>query len=329
MNTEMSSPLLRVTNLVVEIKTRRGVLRPVNGISFELGRGEILGLVGESGAGKSITGAAIIRLLEGPVSIAGGEVWLGDQRIDNLSNGDLRSVRGRRIGSVFQDPLTSLNPLMRIGDQLMETIMVHLGVTRAQARKRAIAALEDVGIAAAERRIDAYPHEFSGGMRQRVVIALALAAEPELVIADEPTTALDVSVQAQVLSLLKSICRQRGTGIILITHDMGVIAETTDRVAVLYAGRMAEIGSTQAVLTKPQHPYTAGLVAATPRINDDRDRLLQIPGAMPSLGEIPNGCAFHPRCPQRFDQCETGTPRMTEAGASRVACFMFESKAAS
>lgn len=326
MSAELTSPLLQVSDLVVEIRTRRGVLRPVDGISFELSRGEILGLVGESGAGKSITGAAIIRLLEGPVSIAGGEIRLSGRRIDNLDSAELRQIRGRRIGSVFQDPLTSLNPLMRIGDQLMETIIVHLGVGRTEARKRAIAALDDVGIAAAERRIDAYPHEFSGGMRQRVVIALALAAEPELVIADEPTTALDVSVQAQVLSLLKSVCRERGTGIILITHDMGVIAETTDRVAVLYAGRMAEIGNTKDVITNPRHPYTAGLVAATPRTNDDRERLLQIAGAMPGLSEVPGGCAFHPRCTVRMEQCDTVTPRMIQTDTSVAACLLFDPK---
>jgi len=259
-----NSPLLSVQDLVVEIPTRRGTLRPVNGVSFTIERGEIVGVVGESGAGKSITGSAIIGLLDRPARIAAGSVSLLGKDISQLSEANLRAIRGRRIGTVFQDPLTSLDPLMSVGDQLAETAAAHLNVNREEARALALQALIDVGIPAAESRIDAYPHQFSGGMRQRVVIALALIGEPDLVIADEPTTALDVSVQAQVLMLLKNLCQQRNTGVMLITHDMGVIAETTDRVVVLYAGQVAEIGNTEQVLTAARHPYTRGLVSATP-----------------------------------------------------------------
>ncbi|MEO1471489.1 MAG: ABC transporter ATP-binding protein, partial [Pseudomonadota bacterium] len=232
----MTEPVLDIRDLVVEIPTRRGVLRPVDGVSLSIGAGETLGVVGESGAGKSMMGAAVIGLLDGRTHVAGGEVRLNGERIDDLGPSALRRIRGRHIGTVFQDPLTSLNPLMRVGDQITETVRTHLRLGRRDAEARALQLLRDVGIPGAETRIESYPHQFSGGMRQRVVIALALAAEPALVIADEPTTALDVSVQAQIIALLKRLARERGTAIMLITHDMGVIAEAADRVAVLYAG---------------------------------------------------------------------------------------------
>ena len=238
----MTAPLLSVRDLRVEFPTRRGTLTALDGISFDIGAGEVLGMVGESGAGKSLTGSAIIGLLEPPGRIASGEIRLRGQRIDNLAPEAMRRIRGKRIGMVFQDPLTSLNPLYTVAQQIVETIRTHADVSEAEARTRAIGLLDRVGIPAAARRIDDYPHHFSGGMRQRVVIALALCAEPELVIADEPTTALDVSVQAQIIDLIKEICAERGAAVMLITHDMGVIAETADRVAVLYAGRLAEIG---------------------------------------------------------------------------------------
>ncbi len=332
MSDNTAQPLLRVRDLVVEIPTRRGLLRPVNGVSFDVERGEILGVVGESGAGKSITGAAIIGLLDSPSRIASGEVWLDGERIDNLDNEGLRKVRGRQIGTIFQDPLTSLNPLLPIGDQLAETAMVHLSISRAEARERALAALVEVGIPAAAQRIDAYAHEFSGGMRQRVVIALALIAEPRFVIADEPTTALDVSVQAQILSLLRSLCVKRNTGVMLITHDMGVIAETTDRVAVLYAGRLAEIGPTRDVVESPGHPYSRGLMAATPSPSElaDKDlRLNQIPGSMPGLLDVPAGCAFHPRCEFVKDRCRNAVPTSYPSGNSHSACFLHDAEALS
>ena len=314
--------LLQVKNLVVEFPNRRGTLRAIDGISFDIAPGEILGVVGESGAGKSLTGASIIGLLEPPGRIASGEVLLEGNRIDNLSNDQLRHIRGRKIGAIFQDPLTSLNPLYSVGKQLTETIQAHLPVSNAEARKRAIDLLKDTGIPAAEQRIDHYPHQFSGGMRQRVVIALALAAEPKLIVADEPTTALDVSIQAQIISLLKNICKNRGAAVMLITHDMGVIAETCDRVAVMYAGRIVEIGPVHEVINRPAHPYTAGLMASIPDITQDREYLNQIDGAMPRLNAIPIGCAFNPRCPKVFDRCKTERPVLTNAGATRAACWL-------
>ena len=317
----MSEPVLSVRELVVEIPTRHGLLKPVDGVNYEIAPGEILGVVGESGAGKSMTGNAVIGLLDRPARIASGEIYLKGERIDNLSLSELRRYRGKEIGMVFQDPLTSLNPLLPIGDQLTETIQEHLGVSSAEAERRAIHALEEVGIPAAAERIGSYPHEFSGGMRQRVVIALALCAEPSLVIADEPTTALDVSVQAQITALLKRLCRERGMAVMLVTHDMGVIAETADRVAVMYAGQLAELGDVRDVITAPRHPYTDGLMGSTPLASKGKKRLHQIPGSMPRLGTLPSGCAFHPRCPYTQDKCKTDLgPRLRDLDG-RAACW--------
>jgi peptide/nickel transport system ATP-binding protein len=324
MSAMATTPLLSVRDLTVEFPTRRGTLRAVDGVSFDVAAGEVLGIVGESGAGKSLTGAAIIRLLEPPGRIAAGAVGLQGERIDQLSAAAFRHIRGARIGMVFQDPLSSLNPLYTIGRQIIETIETHLAVSAAQARRRAVALLSEVGIPAAEQRLDAYPHEFSGGMRQRVVIALALAAEPELVIADEPTTALDVSVQAQVIAVLKRLTRDRGTAVILITHDMGVIAETADRVAVMYAGRIVEIGPVREVIQHPRHPYTRGLMGSIPTLTGSRSRLEQIPGTMPRLSEIPPGCAFNPRCPLAFARCRAERPQLTLHGPAEAACFALD-----
>lgn len=318
----MSPPVLSVRNLRVEFPTRRGTLVAVDDVSFDIGPGEVLGVVGESGAGKSMTGTAVIGLLEPPGRIASGEVWLQGERIDRLPPEKMRRVRGRRIGMVFQDPLTSLNPLYQIGEQLTETIRTHTDASPAVARKRAIGLLEAAGIQGAARRIDSYPHEFSGGMRQRVVIALALAAEPDLIIADEPTTALDVSIQAQIIDLLKTLCRDRGAAIMLITHDMGVIAETADRVAVMYAGRIAEIGPVRDVVQRPQHPYTKGLMGSIPTLEMGGTRLTQIPGSMPRLTAIPTGCAFNPRCNAAFDRCRVERPDPMQTGTGAVACWL-------
>jgi peptide/nickel transport system ATP-binding protein len=314
--------LLEVKDLVVEFPGRRGTLRALDGVSFDIAPGEVLGIVGESGAGKSLTGAAIIGLLEPPGRIVSGEIRLEGERIDRLPHEAMRHIRGRKIGAIFQDPLTSLNPLYTVGQQLVETIRAHLPVSAAEARARAIALLRDTGISAPEQRIDHYPHQFSGGMRQRVVIALALAAEPKLIVADEPTTALDVSVQAQIIALLKRVCAQHGAAVMLITHDMGVIAETCDRVAVMYAGRVAEIGPVHAVINHPAHPYTAGLMAAIPDMSADVDRLYQIEGSMPRLDAIPRGCAFNPRCPRAFERCRSERPELMPAGATRAACWL-------
>ncbi|MEM7319231.1 MAG: ABC transporter ATP-binding protein [Pseudomonadota bacterium] len=309
---------LQVRDLIVEIPTRHGILRPVNGISYDLAPGEILGVVGESGAGKSMTGNAVIGLLDRPAHIASGEIRLKGRNIENLSPRNLRQLRGKEIGMVFQDPLTSLNPLIPIGEQLSETIQTHLGLSSADSRKRAQLALEEVGIPAAAERLDSYPHEFSGGMRQRVVIALALCAEPALVIADEPTTALDVSVQAQIITLLKRLCRDHGTSVILVTHDMGVIAEAADRVAVMYAGQLVEIGPVRNVLTDPSHPYTDGLVGSMPVNSHGQSRLRQIPGAMPRLDALPDGCPFNPRCQRADAQCRADPRPVLRDG---VACW--------
>ena len=292
-------------------------------MSFHIDPGEVLGVVGESGAGKSLTGNAIIGLLEPPGRVAAGEILLDGKRIDDLPYDQMRRIRGKDIGAIFQDPLTSLNPLYSISRQLVETIQTHTDMSARQARNRALELLQAVGIPAAEERLDSYPHEFSGGMRQRVVIALALAVNPRLVIADEPTTALDVSIQAQIIALLKKLCSEFGTAVMLVTHDMGVIAEAADRVAVMYAGRLVEIGPVTDVIHGARHPYSHGLMGAIPSIGSDAERLTQIDGAMPRLTEIPTGCAFHPRCPQAFDQCLAERPSLRAAGPNNVACWLF------
>ena len=320
----MTETVLSVQDLTVEFVTRRGTLRALDKISFDIARGEVLGVVGESGAGKSVTGSAIIGLIDPPGRIADGKVVLSGERVDHLPPEQMRRVRGKRIGMIFQDPLTSLNPLYRVGEQLIETIQTHTDLNAADARKRAIALLDEVGIPAPERRIDGYPHEFSGGMRQRVVIALALCAEPDFIIADEPTTALDVSVQAQIIGLIKRLCKERGTSVMLVTHDMGVIAETADRVAVMYAGRVAEIGPVREVIKQPLHPYTQGLMGAIPSIEGDAARLVQIPGAMPRLSNIPKGCAFNPRCAKVFDRCRIDRPELIDVGGHQVACHLYD-----
>ena len=320
-HTAMTRPLLEVRHLRVEFPNRRGMLLALDDISFDIAPGEILGVVGESGAGKSLTGAAIVGLLEPPGRIASGEILLEGRRIDNLPYEQMRAIRGRQIGAIFQDPLTSLNPLYTVGRQLIETIRTHLPVSAQEARARAIHLLAQTGIPAPEARMEQYPHQFSGGMRQRVVIALALAAEPKLIIADEPTTALDVSIQAQIISLLKRLCKEHGAAVMLVTHDMGVIAETCDRVAVLYAGRVAEIGPVHDVIHRPAHPYTLGLMGSIPAMDDERERLLQIDGAMPRLNAIPQGCAFNPRCGQVIDRCRLERPDLMDAGATHAACW--------
>jgi len=320
----MADPLLKVENLRIEFPTRRGTLVAVDDISLHIDPGEVLGVVGESGAGKSLTGASIIGLLEPPGRIAEGQILLNGRRIDNIGYEEMRKIRGREIGAIFQDPLTSLNPLYSVGFQLIETVQTHLPMDNQQARQRAIELLAEVGIPAPERRIDHFPHQFSGGMRQRVVIALALCANPKLIIADEPTTALDVSIQAQIIALLKRLCRDHGTAVMLVTHDMGVIAETADRVAVMYAGRIAEIGPVKEVIKRGKHPYTHGLMGSIPVIGHDTERLTQIEGAMPRLTDIPSGCAYNPRCPKVFDRCYRDRPNLMDAGTTRAACWLYD-----
>ena len=317
----MTGPLLEVRDLCVEFPTRHGTLRALDGVSFDIAPGEILGIVGESGAGKSLTGAAIIGLLEPPGRVCGGQILFESQRIDDLRSDAMRLLRGKQIGAIFQDPLTSLNPLYTVGRQLVETLRTHLPLSAAQARERAIELLRQTGIPAPEARLGQYPHEFSGGMRQRVVIALALAGEPRLIIADEPTTALDVAVQAQIIRLLRGLTQAHGTSVMLITHDMGVIAETCDRVAVMYAGRIVEIGPVDEIIRRPAHPYTVGLMASVPSLHDEGGRLAQVQGSLPRLGEIPGGCAFHPRCPKASPRCSDERPELALVQRTRAACW--------
>ena len=320
----MADPLLKVEHLRVEFPTRRGTLVAVDDISFDIAPGEVLGVVGESGAGKSLTGMSIIGLLEPPGRIAAGAISLEGRRIDNLPYEEMRKIRGRHIGAIFQDPLTSLNPLYTIGRQLIETIQTHSDVRAQAARARAVELLKEVGIPAAEERVDHYPHQFSGGMRQRVVIALALSANPRLIVADEPTTALDVSIQAQIIALIKRLCREHGTAVMLVTHDMGVIADTADRVAVMYAGRIVEIGPVRDVIKAARHPYTVGLMGSIPTVGQHAERLAQIEGSMPRLNAIPPGCAFNPRCPKVMERCRRDRPELGAVEKTRAACWLYE-----
>ena len=316
-------PILKVEHLRIEFDTRRGILVAVDDISFNVKPGEVFGIVGESGAGKSLTGQAIIGLLEPPGRIGAGRIRLNAQRIDQLPYHEMRRLRGRKIGMIFQDPLTSLNPLYTIGKQLTETIMTHTDMNLFQARQHAIKLLDEVGIPAADKRIDHYPHQFSGGMRQRVVIALALCVNPSLIIADEPTTALDVSIQAQIIALLKRLCKEHDTAVILITHDMGVIAEISDRVAVMYAGRLVEVGKVRDVVKNPKHPYSQGLMGSIPSLHHRTEQLTQIDGSMPRLTEIPHGCPFNPRCPHAFDRCRNERPDLLDTEPTKAACWLY------
>ncbi len=314
--------LLEIRNLSVEFKNRHGVLKALDDISFSLEPGEVLGIVGESGAGKSLTSSAVIGLLQPPGYVSGGKILFDGRRIDNLPYAEMNRLRGREIGAIFQDPLTALDPLYTIGEQLVETIRTHLELSLEAARARAISLLQETGIPAAAERFHSYPHQLSGGMRQRVVIALAVAANPKLIIADEPTTALDVSIQAQIMVLLKQLCSTYGSAVMLVTHDMGVIAEVADRVAVMYAGRIVEIGPVREVIHHPRHPYTIGLMNSIPKISGQAGPLMQIDGAMPRLDSIPKGCAFNPRCVRVHERCLRERPELIEAGASKAACWL-------
>ena len=316
--------LLQVNNLVVEFPNRRGTLRALDGISFDIAPGEILGVVGESGAGKSLTGASIIGLLEPPGRVASGEIVLEGRPIHKLPPEQMRRVRGRQIGAIFQDPLTSLNPLYSVGRQLIETITTHLPVSAAEARERAIGLLRDTGIPAAEQRIDHYPHQFSGGMRQRVVIALALAAEPRLIVADEPTTALDVSIQAQVINLLEDLQAKMGLTYLFIAHDLSVVEHISNRVAVMYLGRVVEIAPSRELYTHPKHPYTEALLSAVP-IPDPKAKKKRIvlTGDVPNPVNRPTGCHFHPRCPKATERCKVEEPVLKNVGTQhQAACHL-------
>ena len=304
-------PLLEVRDLKTYFKTDDGIVKAVDSVSFSVEKGKTLGIVGESGSGKSVTCLTIMGLNPKRNTISSGEVLFKDQDLLRMSPRRLRDIRGNDIAMIFQDPMTSLNPVHRIGDQLVEAILLHQDVTKRVARARALELLKEVGIPRAERRVDDYPHQFSGGMRQRVMIAMALVNDPDLLIADEPTTALDVTTQAQILNLMNKLQQDFGSAIMIITHDLGVVAETADEVVVMYAAKVAEHGSVDAIFHRPHHPYTWGLLGSLPRLDANVDRLVQIPGSPPSLLNPPSGCRFHPRCPYVMDICKTTVPELT------------------
>ncbi len=323
----MSDALLRVEDLRVEFKTRRGKALVLNGVDFEINAGETLCVVGESGCGKSMTALALLRLIPSPPGrISSGRVAFNGEDLVAASDERMREVRGNRISMIFQEPMTSLNPVFTVGEQIAESLRLHAGLDNAAAHARAIEMLQQVGIPAPERRVDEYPHQLSGGMRQRVMIAMALACRPDILIADEPTTALDVTVQAQIFDLLRELQREKGTAILLITHDMGAVAEMADRVMVMYAGRVIEQGRTEQVLSAPGHPYTQGLIACLPELGssaaDVRVELAEISGVVPSIWELGSGCAFRERCPRALPRCASEVPPMFGSGGHGTACWL-------
>jgi len=316
--------LLEVEDLHVRFPTRDGVVKAVDGVSFSVDRGQTLGVVGESGSGKSVTALTVMGLSRSPSSEIEGHVRLDGVDLLSLESKDIREIRGKRVAMIFQDPMSSLHPLYKVGWQIEEAIRAHEGVSRKVARGRALEALREVGIPSAAERLDAYPHELSGGMRQRVMIAIALVLDPDVLIADEPTTALDVTVQAQILDLIHELQAERGTAVVLITHDLGVVAESADEVVVMYAGRIAEHGPIETMLTAPEHPYTWGLLQSAPRLGAPRsERLQPIRGLPPSLIRVPSGCPFHPRCPHAFELCPTRVPKLLPSQPGHeVACHL-------
>ncbi len=317
--------LLEVNNLKTHFRTREGWVHAVDGVSFHIDQGEKLGVVGESGCGKSVTAMSIMRLiLQPPGEIIDGSIIFGDQDLLTLPESTMRKVRGKQIGMIFQDPLTSLNPVLTIGYQIREVLQLHLGLTSQQAKMRAIELLREVGIPEAERRLNSYPHQFSGGMRQRVMIAIALACRPQLIIADEPTTALDVTVQAQILELINSISTEYSSAVMLITHDLGVVAGMTDRVIVMYAGHVVEMAATDELFANPRHPYTLGLLASVPRLDEGRqETLTPIEGSPPDLLHPPPGCPFAPRCIFATNQCQSAPP-LRSVGPHHVAACWYD-----
>ncbi|MCU4653012.1 ABC transporter ATP-binding protein [Roseibacterium sp. SDUM158016] len=309
--------VLDVRDLQTHFFTDAGVVKAVDGVSFTLGEGEVLGLVGESGSGKSVTGFSILRLVDPPGRVVGGQILFRGQDLAQLSDREMRGLRGNRIAMIFQDPMMTLNPVLRIETQMVEAVRAHERVSAAAARDRAVKALAKVGIPSPEERLEAYPHQFSGGMRQRVAIAIALLNGPDLIVADEPTTALDVTIQSQILAEVQELARETGTALIWITHDLAVVAGLADRISVMYAGRIVESGPTDAVLTAPGHPYTEGLLGSIPGHGRRGERLTQIPGMAPDMTRLPEGCAFAPRCPRTSDTCRITAPGITEIGPGR------------
>jgi peptide/nickel transport system ATP-binding protein len=316
----MTAPLLQIRNLQTHFRTEAGLLKAVDGVSFDVARGKVLGLVGESGSGKSVTGFSIMGLVDPPGRVVGGEILFDGVDLTRLAPEKMRALRGRRIAMIFQDPMMTLNPVLRIDTQMIEAIQAHEPASRAEARARARDALGRVGIASPEERLDAYPHQFSGGMRQRVAIAIALLHQPQLIIADEPTTALDVTIQAQILAEVQKLARESETTLVWITHDLAVVSRLADEIAVMYAGRIVESGPAAEVLERPSHPYTAGLIGSVPSRNRRGTRLAQIPGMTPSLVDLPEGCAFRTRCTYADAACLKDPPSVS-SGARVYRCF--------
>ncbi len=312
--------LLEINHLEVRFPLRSGELTALRDVSFSIRRGERLGIVGESGAGKSVAAFSILNLISRPGYIAGGEILFDGKDIARMNEKELSAIRGNRITMIFQDPMMTLNPVLTIGTQMIECLRTHRGMSDKEALKVAVDKLEKVRIPSAHARIDQYPHELSGGMRQRVVIAIALLTQPDLIIADEPTTALDVTIQAEIMALLLELCEQENLALILITHDLGVVSQVTQRTIVMYAGRIIEEGPTRQIITQPRHPYTEGLIHALPENSKSGQRLNQIPGSMPSLAEIPSGCSFHPRCEHSMPVCLKQIPEFSGSEHCRVAC---------
>jgi oligopeptide/dipeptide ABC transporter ATP-binding protein len=323
--TAVTGPMLQVRDLHVQITSQRGLVRAVDGVSFEVARGDALGIVGESGSGKSMTLRAILGVLPPEAHVTAGQVLLDGQDLVPLRQSDLNRIRGPKMSMIFQEPMSALNPVMRVGPQIAEGPLVHLGVSRSKAAERALDLMRRVGIPDPERRFRAYPHEFSGGMRQRVMIAIALACEPEIILCDEPTTALDVTIQDQILRLLAGLCRETGVSLIFVTHDLPVVAQICQQVAVMYGGRLVETGPVREVLIDPRHPYTLGLVRSAPDFDNVRESLVPIPGSPPSLVSPPEGCRFHPRCKFAEEDCLVTEPPLKLLGGGRAtACLHHE-----
>jgi len=316
--------ILRVNDLKTYFFTNEGIIKAVDGVSFSLKSGETLGIAGESGSGKSVTNLSIIRLIDWPPGkIISGEIFLDDRDILKMSNNEIRKIRGNRISMIFQDPMTSLNPVLSIGRQIMESVLLHQGISRSEAKIKAINLLEDVGIPNPKKRLNQYPHEFSGGMRQRVMIAIALACNPEILIADEPTTALDVTIQAQILDLLNKLKSERNSSIILITHDLGVLAEMADRIIIMYGGKIVEDSDVKSIFYNALHPYTWGLLRSIPKIDEKKEILVPIKGNPVSLLTLPKGCCFHERCEHSKEICYKTVPELRDINTRhKVACHL-------
>lgn len=317
--------LLEVRHLQTQFRTEHGLVKSVDDVSFRIDAGEVLGIVGESGCGKSVTSYSIMGLIEAPGEVAGGEIWLEDRDLTKLSRKQLRQIQGKEMAMIFQEPLTSLNPLLTVGLQISEVLSRHKKLSKREVKEQSVEMLRQVGIPRPDKIYHSYPHELSGGMRQRVMIAIALSCGPKLLIADEPTTALDVTIQAQILKLMKELRDNLNTSIMLITHDLGVVAEMADRVIVMYAGQVVEEGNVYDIYRSPKHPYTKGLMNSTPKLHDDKSTLESIPGTVPPLSNMPSGCRFHPRCPLAHDKCAKEAPALEKLkSGAQVRCWLYQ-----